>query len=120
MPLPQCSRPALKSRELGFSLSVWQHITFVSPVLGAVGNSGFSRGTPPNHVHSTLQRAKHVVRSRPMLSAHTFVFYIIFYIIFYFVFYILYYIYICNLHLYFISVFCIRILHPYFTFSFMF
>lgn len=125
MPLPQCSRPALKSRELGFSLSVWQHITFVSPVLGAVGNSGFSRGatlsTPLlNHVHSTLQRAKHVVRSRPMLSAYTFVFYIIFYTIFYFVFYILYYIYICNLHLHFISVYCIRILHPYFTFSFMF
>lgn len=53
MPLPQCSRPALKSRELGFSLSVWQHITFVSPVLGAVGNSGFSRGYHPFHPPSS-------------------------------------------------------------------
>lgn len=53
MPLPQCSRPALKSRELGFSLSVWQHITFVSPVLGAVGNSGFSRGCHPFHPPSS-------------------------------------------------------------------
>lgn len=53
MPLPQCSRPALKSRELGFSISVWQHITFVSPVLGAVGNSGFSRGYHPFHPPSS-------------------------------------------------------------------
>ena len=93
---------------------------------GCRGKLRFLTGVPPfpppllNHVHSTLQRAKHVVRSRPMLSAYTFVFYIIFYTIFYFVFYILYYIYICNLHLHFISVYCIRILHPYFTFSFMF
>lgn len=63
MPLPQCSRPALKSRELGFSLSVWQHITFVSPVLGAVGNSGFSRGATLSTPSSTTYTLPYNVRS---------------------------------------------------------